>query len=280
MSGRIMAPDHTRPTGSSEAKIPEGELLSACIAARARPSTTRTPGPALTPSRILARARTLAFSDRPTSSAALALPTHHRVRPSRRPQWARPEPQTPRNASTRARCAARANPPRGRARPPWRNSPTPKSDKKTSSDPWCARARPPRARAPRPPRPPRRIPPRPPRPSPTQPPSPVSAPLSPPPETHASYDPKTRVVKQLQSTVDNLLREQASHARLESTSRETFAHLAAEIERVRSAVATLADAVIEEMDAVRADHAAWRSEKRRGRVAWNASRRRWRPSQR
>ena len=82
-----------------------------------------------------------------------------------------------------------------------------------------------------------------------------------PAKAHASYDPKTRVVKQLQSTVDNLLREQASHARLESTSRETFAHLAAEIERVRSAVATLADAVIEEMDAVRADHAAWRSEK-------------------
>ena len=113
------------------------------------------------------------------------------------------------------------------------------------------RARAPRARAARPPRP-----------SPTQPRSPVSRALSPPPaKAHASYDPKTRVVKQLQSTVDNLLREQASHARLESTSRETFAHLAAEIERVRSAVATLADAVIEEMDAVRADHAAWRSEK-------------------
>ena len=175
MSDRIMAPDMTRPTGSSEAKIPEGELLSACIAARARPSTTRTPGPALTPSRILARApRTLAFSDRPPPP-----PPERTPRPPPRPtlatyQWARPEPQTPRNASTRARCAARANPPRGRARPPWRNSPTPKSDKRTSSDPWCARE-PRRARAARPPRPPR-VPLRP------DPPLPSHAPISPPRE--------------------------------------------------------------------------------------------------
>lgn len=254
MSDRIMAPDMTRPTGSSEAKIPEGELLSACIAARARPSTTRTPGPALTPSRILARApRTLAFSDRPTSSAALALPTHHRVRPSRRTNGhvqshkrlgtPRREQDAPRGQTLRAdgrahhgetrrrRSQTKEHPqtPGARASPDAHALHDPRVPPASLSDPI------PLSRLTRP--------------------SPLPA------KAHASYDPKTRVVKQLQSTVDNLLREQASHARLESTSRETFAHLAAEMERVRSAVATLADAVIEEMDAVRADHAAWRSEK-------------------
>lgn len=262
MSGRIMAPDMTRPTGSSEAKIPEGELLSACIAARARPSTTRTPGPALTPSRILARApRTLAFSDRPTFSAALALPTHHRVRPSRRTNGhvqshkrlgtPRREQDAPRGQTLRADGRAHHGETRRR-----------RSQTKEHPQTPGARASP-HAHALHDPRVPPAT-----RPSAT--PASLSDPIplsrltrpSPlPAKAHASYDPKTRVVKQLQSTVDNLLREQASHARLESTSRETFAHLAAEIERVRAAVATLADAVIEEMDAVRADHAAWRSEK-------------------
>ena len=101
----------------------EGETLR-LQSKRARQSTTRS-GPALTPSRILARApRTLAFSGRPTSSKG-ALPTHHRVRPSRRTNAARPEAtNASMNASTRASPRA-TNPPRGRARPPWRNSPTP-----------------------------------------------------------------------------------------------------------------------------------------------------------
>ena len=58
-------------------------------------------------------------------------------------------------------------------------------------------------------------------------------------------------------------REQLSSAKLELESSRTFSHLATQVTQLKQAMAQLADAVVGELDDIRADHNAWQSKMER-----------------
>ena len=58
-------------------------------------------------------------------------------------------------------------------------------------------------------------------------------------------------------------REQLSSAKLELESSRTFSHLATQVTQLKQAMAQLADAVVGELDDIRAGHNAWQSKMER-----------------
>ena len=69
-----------------------------------------------------------------------------------------------------------------------------------------------------------------------------------------------RVIHRIKGAVDSLARERSSRAVLELDTAHTFAHLSAQIAGLQTAFTTLADGVIDELDAQREEHARWRRE--------------------
>jgi hypothetical protein len=81
---------------------------------------------------------------------------------------------------------------------------------------------------------------------------------------NAHYDAKPivgRVIHQLRTAVESLSKENASQAKLEEESAQTFQFLCTQVTALQRAFTTLADAVIEELDTVRDDQVQWRQEK-------------------
>ena len=72
-----------------------------------------------------------------------------------------------------------------------------------------------------------------------------------------------RVIHRIKGAVDSLARERSSRAVLELDTAHTFAHLSAQIAGLQTAFTTLADGVIDELDAQREEHARWRRESER-----------------
>lgn len=70
-----------------------------------------------------------------------------------------------------------------------------------------------------------------------------------------------RVITQLRGAVESLHRENQSQVKLEQETAQTFDYLCAQVASLQRAFTTLADAVIDELDAVRDDQAQFRQER-------------------
>jgi hypothetical protein len=86
-------------------------------------------------------------------------------------------------------------------------------------------------------------------------------------QAHPNYDPSTKagahVLSRVARAVDAMEREQLSSAKLELESSRTFSHLATQVTQLKQAMTQLADAVVGELDDIRADHNAWQSKMER-----------------
>ena len=80
-------------------------------------------------------------------------------------------------------------------------------------------------------------------------------------QAHPNYGPSTKagahVLSRVARAVDAMEREQLSSAKLELESSRTFSHLATQVTQLKQAMTQLADAVVGELDDIRADHNAW-----------------------
>ena len=81
-------------------------------------------------------------------------------------------------------------------------------------------------------------------------------------QAHPNFDPSTKagahVLSRVARAVDAMEREQLSSAKLELESSRTFSHLSTQVAQLKRAMTALADAVVGELDEIRADHDAWR----------------------
>ena len=81
-------------------------------------------------------------------------------------------------------------------------------------------------------------------------------------QAHPNFDPSTKagahVLSRVARAVDAMEREQLSSAKLELDSSRTFSHLSTQVAQLKRAMTALADAVVGELDEIRADHDAWR----------------------
>ena len=81
-------------------------------------------------------------------------------------------------------------------------------------------------------------------------------------QAHPNFDPSTKagahVLSRVARAVDAMEREQLSSAKLELESSRTFSHLSTQVAQLKRAMSQLADAVVGELDEIRADHDAWR----------------------
>ena len=81
-------------------------------------------------------------------------------------------------------------------------------------------------------------------------------------QAHPNFDPSTKagahVLSRVARAVDAMEREQLSSAKLELESSRTFSHLSTQVAQLKRAMSALADAVVGELDEIRADHDAWR----------------------
>ena len=81
-------------------------------------------------------------------------------------------------------------------------------------------------------------------------------------QAHPNFDPSMKagahVLSRVARAVDAMEREQLSSAKLELESSRTFSHLSTQVAQLKRAMSQLADAVVGELDEIRADHDAWR----------------------